>query len=242
MKKKILRPAVAMIELIFAIMIMAIVLLSAPEVIRTATQSGYVAIQQEAINEAASRLSLVLTYPWDENNVDANFIPPVLFTTNGDASLNQAAFNRRAGTPNVSYRSFVRADGQTFFASLPLGLEANDGTTPDDMDDFNGQSGLIVVEAAQSDEDYIDTQVRLTIRANYTTDGVQGGDTYLNPGGDNMLVFVPFNNAPAGQTTNIKAFTLTLTTANAAAELQKTVVLRAFSCNIGGTMLEERTF
>ncbi len=44
------RPAIAMIELIFAIVIIGIVLMSVPQLISTAAKSGYVTIQQEAIS------------------------------------------------------------------------------------------------------------------------------------------------------------------------------------------------
>ena len=70
MYKKTLRPAIAMIELIFALVIMAIVLMSAPMLISTATKSGYVAIQQEAINAAASQVNMIMGYHWDENSAD----------------------------------------------------------------------------------------------------------------------------------------------------------------------------
>jgi len=43
------RKAIAMIELIFAIVVMGIVMLSAPMLVNKATQSSYVALQQESI-------------------------------------------------------------------------------------------------------------------------------------------------------------------------------------------------
>ena len=62
--------AVAMIELIFAIVIMAIVLLSAPMLIHQSIKSSFVGMQQEAINTLSSHLSLILTKEWDEANAD----------------------------------------------------------------------------------------------------------------------------------------------------------------------------
>jgi hypothetical protein len=73
MNKTTLRPAIAMVELIFAIVIMGIVLMSAPMLISTASKSGYVAIQQEAINEAASQVNMIMGYHWDENNTNGSW-------------------------------------------------------------------------------------------------------------------------------------------------------------------------
>ena len=65
-----MRKAIAMIELIFAIVIMGIILMSAPMLISNASQSGYVAMQQEGINEAATQVNMIMGHYWDENNVD----------------------------------------------------------------------------------------------------------------------------------------------------------------------------
>jgi type II secretory pathway pseudopilin PulG len=96
-----LRPAIAMIELIFAIVIMGIVLMSVPNLIRTTEKSGYVTIQQEAINEVSTHLNVVLSYHWDENDTydtddtdenDTNksYPSPILRVTNGDPGLDEA--------------------------------------------------------------------------------------------------------------------------------------------------------
>ena len=84
LKNKIMRPAIAMIELIFAIVIMGIILMSAPMLISTATKSGYVAIQQEAINEAASQINMIMGYHWDEGSSNEFFIDPILTVSNGN--------------------------------------------------------------------------------------------------------------------------------------------------------------
>jgi len=67
-KKVPLRPAIAMIELIFAIVIIGITLLSAPMIISQSVQSINTNLKQEAIAAAASQISLILTYPWDEKS------------------------------------------------------------------------------------------------------------------------------------------------------------------------------
>jgi type II secretory pathway pseudopilin PulG len=234
-----LRPAIAMIELIFAIVIMAIVLLSAPQLIRTSTQSGYVAIQQEAINEAAAQVNLVLGYNWDEGNTDEIFLPSILKVTNGDPNLNEVGTTgRRAGTPTQSYRSFYRADGNDTNAS-PIG---SDGGDMDDMDDFNGANTLIEIENASSD--YIETDtINIATTVRYGSDRpVTGTGPYNTLGGDTEISYSPNFNIAATPTTNIKFITVRLTSTSPLNELDKNITFNAFSANIGGYELEERIY
>ncbi|MBD3788773.1 MAG: type II secretion system protein [Campylobacterales bacterium] len=230
---KTLRPAIGMIELIFAIMVMGIVLLPVPMLLQQATESGFVAIQQEGINEAASQTNMVLGYHWDENDTDERYIDPILSVIAGDSNLNE--FNntgRRIGTPQESKRSFVRDDSQRFVASV-LGSDSNDS---DDMDDFIGSWHLWLAENVTNHSDYAErTTINIATTVNYINDTVAGG----YQGTD--ITFSP-SWANAGGTTNIKHIQVTLTSTSGTDELNKTIILHAFSSNIGGTMLEERRF
>jgi len=241
MHKTLWRPAIAMIELIFAIVIIAIVLLSAPQLVSTSTKSGYVAIQQEAINEAATRLNLILGFSWDENNTNETYLPPVLgVSSTGDSSLNEVgSTGKRAGTPTQSYRSFFRSDGAEFNASAI----ASDGGDLDDMDDFNNVTGLISIE--NSDSDYIETNtVRITTNVSYGSDTLTGGvgDTYTDPGGDKEIVYSPDFSSAVTPTTNIKFISVRLESNGTSSEMDKNITLHAFSANIGAYDLEERVY
>ena len=229
-----MRPAIAMIELIFAIVIMAIVLFSAPTLISTASKSGFVAIQQESINEAASQINMIMGYQWDENNVDDRFLAPILGFTAVNTDLSESGTTgRRLGTPPESYRSFIRSDGLTDLnASTVLGSDGTE-TLEDDMDDFIGTKNLIQIET--SDAEYVETTtIDITTGIVYSTDTVTGGYN------QSSIVYDPFNAAVG--TTNIKSITATLTSSSGVDELNKSIVLRAFSCNIGEYQLEERSF
>jgi len=237
MSKKTLRPAIAMIELIFALVIIGITLMSAPMLISTATKSGYVAIQQEAINEAASQVNMVMGYHWDENDADELYLDPILQVSNGDSDLNE--YNnttRRFGTPKESWRSFERSDGQSFSAST-LG---SDGSDRDDMDDFIGGSTLTLIQTSASDYVEDSTTININTAVTYINDG-PGGGSYLDPTADRGITFNnPFSSASVGST-NIKHIQVTLTSSGPD-ELDKEIVLNAFSCNIGGYRLEEKDF
>lgn len=227
-----------MIELIFALVIMGIVMMSAPQLISTSSKSGYVAIQQEAINEAASQVNMIMGYHWDENDTDEKFLDPIL-STNGATDLNETvATARRKGTPVESYRTFVRTDGQRLSAS-PIGLDAGEtgNYDEDDIDDFNGQPPTHLVQVENATADYIEkTTIDIGTTVYYTEDNVSGGYNQSD------LVYTPFNSATGG-TTNVKTITVTLTSSSTATELnEKSIVLRAFSCNIGAYKLETRDF
>ena len=233
------RPAIAMIELIFAIVIMGIVMMSAPMLLSTASKSGFVAIQQEGINEAATKVNMIMGYHWDESSADELFLDPILHVTNGSNDLNVSNVNasRRLGTPNESYRSFVRSDGvDDLNASLAgtFGNAVDPGdTSEDDMDDFNGGATLFFTGETSTSE-YVEDNTTININ----TIIVYREIVLLMWHRGSVIVYDPFT-AIAG-TTNIKSITATLTSSSGLDELDKTIILRAFSCNIGGYKLEEK--
>jgi len=233
------RPAVAMIELIFALVIMGIVMMSAPMLISSAGQSSSTAMQQEGINQAVSRMNIIMSYPWDEQDTDTSYVP-ILHTTAGDAGLamvsNQA---RRVGTPQESQRTYIFSDGNNsnLFASTSLGLDAGETVASiDDIDDFIGDINLTGTSAST---DYIDKNINLNTAISYNNDSVNTGNY-----NQTILSYNPFTAIALGQTSNIKSIVVTLTstdTANASV-LAKNITLRAFSSNIGSYILEERRF
>ena len=227
-----LRPAIAMIELIFAIVIMGIVLMSAPMLISTSSQSTYVGMQQEGINEAASKVNMILSYAWDENNTADSITPPLLFV-NGNSAFNpdptSPKDNRtRVGIPIKSSR--------VFHADLNASAIGLDGTeSADDIDDFNGESLSSLVSIESASTDYIEsTTVEITTSVSYGSDSFTDGSSYS---------YVPFA-LSATAMSNVKNIQVTLTstdTANADV-LEKTIILKAFSCNIGGISYAEKWF
>jgi len=240
---KLKRPAIAMIELIFAIVIMGIVMLSAPQLISTASSSGYVAIQQEGINEAATKVNMIMGYHWDEADADELFLDPILQVSAGDTALDapDANASRRIGTPRESFRSFVRSDNLKNIdasASTTFGNAADGDASEDDIDDFHGSSTLVLIENS-GNTDYIEDETTLTIQTavSYVSDSLNSGDY-----NQSSIVYNPFVAVAAGDTTNIKSIQVTLSSSSTLDELSKTIILRAFSSNIGGYKLEERDF
>jgi len=229
-KKRTMRKAIAMIELVFAIVIMGFVLLSVPSLISTANRSGYTALQQEAIAMTTSQLNLLLSMEWDE--ADANTSQnhagaPVLRVSHGAPSLD---FPR----PGAEERGKNGEDfnGVVHDATPTLGP---DGGDLDDLDDINGAMLTLRNYETTSivEGDYIDQQIQVDSRVVYIDDRTSGANDYNNARS------VQFNFAgslpipSATPTTNIKAISITLTTNSSLQELDKNITLFAFSCNIG---------
>lgn len=212
--------AIAMIELIFALVIMGIVLMSAPMLIQQSIKSSNVALQQEAIVAAASQTAIVLSMHWDENNGNiAAGESPIL-----DANRSSFHFPPK-GLSGVTGRNTKK--GSVTVSPSTLGTDINETTHIDfdDVDDYNNSSfGLMLFNGESTTADigeYVDTSVVINTTIRYTKE-------------DNVLV-----NITTGSFSNIKAIQVRLTSnldehdVNYTAELEKDITFKAFSCNIG---------
>jgi len=245
-KRQILRPAIAMLELVFSLIIIGIVLMSAPRLISTANKSGYVALQQEAISAAASEIGMILTYHWDEKDTDENLSTPILSTA-GDANLNEQvdANNNptgiRAGTSIFSQRSFLTSLSTRLSATAvnKLGKDTGDNNISDDIDDFDNTISQLnnVASTNSSKGDYVDTSLSISTRVTYLSDTLSAGN-YLGIGVNTINFNINTQASPNTKTSNIKLIRVNLTTTNTLAN----ITLYAFACNIGTYKLAQRQY
>jgi len=236
--------AVAMIELIFAIVIMAIALMSAPMLIHQSVKSSFVGMQQESINTLSSHLSLILTKEWDEVNADTQFDPSILVVDGGDAKLEVVNEDRyRAGTFNPSKRTFATDNGGNKAKASLTGSfgEDGDGTEKfNDIDDYDENKAVVSIfgDTTSGGSDYVDNQIEMLTTVSYGGDSTDSGDY----NSDSKLVFNhPFNDTQDASS-NIKLISVQLTTQSEASELKKNIRLSAFACNIGNYSLSIRDF
>jgi len=205
-----MRPAIAMIELIFALVVMGITLLSAPLILSMTTKSAATAISQESIAATASNISLILTHAWDEMDSNDTTGYGILDTTNGDAEL---ARGTRLSSETRGYmrRAFNTAPYNN--ASLPNTFgQFNDALNNNDIDDYERSDVIYGSDAAIYQQNFIN---------------------FNNP-------FTPLG-AGLNISSNIKLVTVTLQPINQAAlnpDLNLTITMRAFACNIGNSRLD----
>ncbi len=224
-----------MIELIFAIVIMGIVMMSAPQLIATATKSGYTAIQQEGINEAASRIHTIMSQnAWDENNAWDRNTSDIILQAGTTADLKETNISgiptgRRLGMPKRSGRSFVSGLSERASASLSsaFGPTADgDSAEEDDIDDYS--TSTILKEEESSSANYLETTtISIATEVAYIPDVQSGGDF-----NSSTITYNP-NFSANSTNSNVKRISATLTSTSGIDELNKTIILHAFSCNIG---------
>ncbi len=211
------KKAIAMIELIFALVIMGIVLMSAPMLIQQSIKSSNIALQQEAIVVAASQTAIILSMNWDENNTDAGETP-ILDASRSSFPFPLVGLNMDTDK-NVSGRNIK--DGSTVLSPSAIGKDANetDYTDFDDVDDYDGSTfGLMLFNSESSSADvgeYVDTNISISTTVRYTKE-------------DDV-----FADITSGSFSNVKAIQVNLTSKSGIEELDKNITFKAFSCNLG---------
>jgi len=232
MKKNHLTPAIAMIELIFSLVVMGIVMMSAPLLLTTTQNSTTIVLQQEGVNQAVSRATMLLDYPWDENDTNASCTPPVLHVTNGDTELDPMLSDptRRAGVPVLSNSRKFNTCSKEFNASLTLGMEAGE-TVQDDMDDF-GTTSLTPIQN-QGGRYIGKDDITIATTITYGSDSID----YTKGKSADPIFYTP---SAGVATSNIKIIDVNITTFSQISELKNSIIMRAFSCNIGGISYETR--
>jgi hypothetical protein len=231
-----------MIELIFAIVIMGLVLMSAPMMITTATKSSMTAFTQESIAIAATHTHALMTYAWDEQNTQSGQ-NGILETNSSNAALNaRAALDATAGAKRYKQVGVSASDPSTFgYQNDTEPVSGAHETITDDVDDFDGRNIVLTVAnntGTQSSDrgDYIDQNITIATSVAYANDTGSSSDFSSCTHSGAGCAYSNPSTAGISGTTNVKFITTTLTT-NADTQVDaidnKKIVLKAFMCNIG---------
>lgn len=226
-----MKKAISLIELVFAIVIMGISVMSLPMILTQTQEASNLSLRQEAILSVKTKLAYLLAYHWDENTYDATAdTERVLNTAGGNAAFNAVGTTlRRVG--------HIATDGRRRFwdnatnASAILGAEGNDR---DDIDDFhNIPENKIIVAGVRDDFIF---NLTLTPAINYIPDNPAVGAYAGN------IVRFNFNTGNiAANSTNIKMIQVTAT-APAASGMNAPITMFAFSSNIGQSKILRRAW
>ena len=235
---------IAMIELIFAIVVIGIVLLSAPMLIQQSVNSGYVTLQQEAIAAASSHTGIVLAKHWDEGDANNTTGVAPIITLNSQQPNSPFTLG---GIIDINTSSRTSAIADNNISASPIGTDGNE-TTPDlydDVDDYNNKNLNLTIfngETTTADiGEYIDQNITIRTIVTFANDR---NETYSDF--NNSIVTVNniyLNRDLGGVESNIKFIRVNLTTQNTAVpELEKNITMDAFSCNLGTYTIGEGQF
>lgn len=128
--------AFTMIELIFAIVIISISVLSIPTLLQVISSNTERSIVQEAIFAASSELNQIISYSWDENSMEVGAsLSRVVWDSPTDCNTTtqlrpghiSQPYHRRCADSNVSRPT----------TAGNFGLEIADAGVLDDLDDIN---------------------------------------------------------------------------------------------------------
>jgi|AAUQ01.1.fsa_nt_gi Tfp pilus assembly protein PilV len=237
------RNGIAMIELIFALLIMGIVLLSSPMLIQQSIKSSFIGIQQESISAISTHTAVLLTKHWDEK--DANDTTEVAPIIELNSELPNSPF-KLAGIDNIKLSGRTAAMSNGDFSASPIGVDPfeTDFTLFDDIDDYNNVDLNLTVfvneETTANRGEYIDQNITINTKVTFAND---------RPNGSNILTptinagnTIYSNNDISPNESNIKFIKVNLTTQNGAQELDKNITLYVFSCNLGTYAIGEAEF
>lgn len=216
-----MRSAMSLIELVFTIVIMGIAVMSLPLILTQVQRNDAFAMQQEAILAAKAKLGNILTYEWDHNSYDSTASRSfVLATSSPDTELNcNGTTFRRLGHVNADSRRKCSATGASASA---IGADAGDGGNFTDIDDFDADA--INISASAEGAGTLDYIFNLNLRTSIT----YAADSATYNVSPVVFTLNPDNNATV---TNIKTISVTVSGGD------QNITLRAFTCNIGESML-----
>lgn len=214
------KSAFSMIELIFAIVIIGITVISLPMVNQVISKSTESNLVQEAIFASSAEINQILSYRWDENSIQNNdILSKVIWASSSDCDTSTKLRPGHIDAP--LHRRCLDNNTTAITPTANLGLDTGESTTndSDDIDDFNADAKSI----------FIDTS---------------GGGTIVSSKGYkndyNSTISVSYANFDPNFTANnnIKKITITILDTNGNAVTR----LRAFSANIGEVDYYKRSY
>ena len=225
------RYAFTMIELIFAIVIIGISMLSLPTIMVGNATNQESSITQEGIMLTSTKVSKTLSFPWDPNlaGFGVSTAAPVL-ETGGDAELEARNANNldfRVGHFPEKLRRRKTPNAAPFGATAIAGAPVNPSTS---INDLNGDTEIVgQINNVTSNQNSYKKQWTINTAVSYVSDTA----VYSN----NVINDFDFSVANAGATTNIKMIQTTATDNDGNA-----VQLTSFSSNIGESEFYKRRY
>jgi len=223
-----MRRGASMIELVIAIVVMGIAVMSLPLILTQSQNSNAMALQQEAILATKTKLGYLLSYEWDANSYDAlASVSRVLNTTASGSADNDfdTTTSRRIGHVIADNRRKLR---DNYASPTPDdGNAAWGNALLEDIDDFDDRNETTTITSDTMD--YI-FNLQLSPTVNYISDNA----TYANQD----ITFTFNANTTFTNPTNIKMITVQ----SRDASNNVNIVLRAFASNVGESSIAKKAW
>ncbi|MDD2358479.1 MAG: hypothetical protein PHX13_11270 [Thiovulaceae bacterium] len=227
------RTAFTMIELIFAIIVISIVVISIPMMMKTNEDAVEGNIVQEALFASSAKMMQVLSYPWDEHSVDStnpNTYGKVVYVNEASTTFNRKDANGTLDT-NSSYRvGHILQDNHRRFHDY-VSIDANvSAINIDDNNSIialepNDVGGNFAFDNPAASAAGYKNNYTMDVNVSYTADNNFSGTTFI------------FSTAPSNAS-NMKLITVTIKDASG----NPLTVLRSYSANIGEFDFAKRRF
>ena len=222
-----------MIELIFAIVIIAIVVISLPLMMKTNEDAMEGNVVQEALFASSAKMMQVLSYPWDEHSTDStnpNTYGKVVNITGGNTNYIRKDANGTSDV-NSSYRvGHILKDNHRRFHDVSLAADANhigtlgSATPPTALNNANIANAPFIIPATSATG--YKNNYKMDVSVNYVSDNNFAGSTFIFSGTGNATA------------SNIRLITVTIKD-SAGVPL---TLLRSYSSNIGEFDFAKRRF
>jgi prepilin-type N-terminal cleavage/methylation domain-containing protein len=229
------RSGFSLIELVLAIVIIAISVMTIPLMLSQSANSISFALTQDSILAARTKMGNILSYEWDANSSDStgsDTVIRVLDVINGDADLNRTALydvdiNRRIGHVIEDKRRRMYEGNLTnkSFPSPDVNL-----ATKTSINNFHNENVMML---SGSGLDYV-RDFNMSTKIWYLNDGADYNATIIND--FDFVVTAKSDITDINKSTNIKMIEIDVSSDDG-----QDFKFRAFSCNIGQSTLEERT-
>jgi len=232
----------SLIEVVFAIVIISISMMSIPMLLSQADKSNTFSLIQETILAGKSKMGNILSYRWDDNSYDSIYkLLRVLTVANGHNDFKRVSTLPLKTRDNNLRIGHIYQDKRRRFHD-ELNITSPTGTYTHanklSIDDFHAETITKLVSSGTYDGkfDYKDSNITMTSNIYYIDDNTV---SYKN---NKNITFnlVPNTSFPitSAHTTNIKMIELSITTG----KMDQTFVLRSFSTNIGQSTLFSRSY
>ncbi len=212
-----------LIELIFSMVIIALVFTVIPKIIYAFNKSDTFSIREDALFNGMSLTNMISRLPWDENNTEHN---DILLTKSTDSRFNC--------NPKTGYRIGGFLGSRNCENNLSASIISNDGESDpaffNDFDDFNGTNTSAVMNGEKL--------YTLESRVFYAKD-----DNIFNYIDSNGSVIINLSKLqPSNHTTNLKELNLTVYYSGKRGNIRKISHFSYISANIGQIYINKRSW